>query len=229
MPNDRNGGFRVAVTRDVRRSDGTFTFAPYNLEPLERAGIPWRFLDDDTLTPEALADVDGLYHYATPLPTTTLDDVERLAVIARHGVGLDYLDVRGLHRARHRRDDHAGRRDEADGLGGSDAGAGPRAPAERPQPGAARGRLGRGALPPAGHRPVRPHPRRDRLRPHRPRRRATARPWGMRGTGHAAERRSPRTEVTYVAGELLARGRRRRRRLPVDRETHDLLDRAGWR
>ena len=94
MPNDRNGGFRVAVTRDVRRSDGTFTFAPYNLEPLERAGIPWRFLDDDTLTPEALADVDGLYHYATPLPTTTLDRVERLAVIARHGVGLDYLDVR---------------------------------------------------------------------------------------------------------------------------------------
>ena len=94
MPSDRNGGFRVAVTRDVRRSDGTFTFAPYNLEPLERAGIPWRFLDDDTLTPEALADVDGLYHYATPLPTTTLDRVERLAVIARHGVGLDYLDVR---------------------------------------------------------------------------------------------------------------------------------------
>jgi phosphoglycerate dehydrogenase-like enzyme len=93
MPDDRNGSFRVAVTRDVRRPDGTFTFAPYDLEPLERAGIPWRFLEDDALTPEALADVDGLYHYATPLPTTTLDDVERLAVIARHGVGLDYLDV----------------------------------------------------------------------------------------------------------------------------------------
>jgi phosphoglycerate dehydrogenase-like enzyme len=93
MPNDRNGVFRVSVTRDVRRPDGTFTFAPYDLEPLERAGIPWRFLEGDTLTPEALADVDGLYHYATPLPTPTLDDVERLTVIARHGVGLDYLDV----------------------------------------------------------------------------------------------------------------------------------------
>jgi D-3-phosphoglycerate dehydrogenase len=93
MPDARNGGFRVAVTRDVRRPNGAFSFAPYNLEPLERAGIPWRFLDDDTLTPEALADVDGLYHYATPLPTTTVDDVERLTVIARHGVGLDYLDV----------------------------------------------------------------------------------------------------------------------------------------
>jgi phosphoglycerate dehydrogenase-like enzyme len=93
MPDDRNGGFRVAVTRDVRRLDGTFTFAPYDLEPLERAGIPWRFLDDHALTPEALADVDGLYHYAVPLPTTTLDRVERLTVIARHGVGLDYVDV----------------------------------------------------------------------------------------------------------------------------------------
>jgi phosphoglycerate dehydrogenase-like enzyme len=93
MPNDRNGSFRVAVTCDVRRPDGTFTFAPYDLEPLERAGIPWRFLEDDALTSETLADVDGLYHYATPLPTTTLDGVERLTVIARHGVGLDYLDV----------------------------------------------------------------------------------------------------------------------------------------
>jgi phosphoglycerate dehydrogenase-like enzyme len=93
MPNDRNGRFRVAVTRDVRRPDGTFTFAPYDLQPLERAGIPWHFLEDDALTPEALAGVDGLYHYATPLPTTTVDGVERLAVIARHGVGLDYLDV----------------------------------------------------------------------------------------------------------------------------------------
>jgi phosphoglycerate dehydrogenase-like enzyme len=93
MPDDRNGGFQVAVTRDVRRPDGTFTFAPYDLQPLERAGIPWRFLEEDVLVPEALADVDGLYHYATPLPTTTLDGVERLAVIARHGVGLDYLDV----------------------------------------------------------------------------------------------------------------------------------------
>ena len=93
MPNDRNGTFRVGVTRDVRRPDGTFTFAPYDLTPLERHGIAWRFLEDDALTPEALTDVDGLYHYATQLPTPTLDAVDRLAVIARHGVGLDYLDV----------------------------------------------------------------------------------------------------------------------------------------
>jgi phosphoglycerate dehydrogenase-like enzyme len=94
MPNDRNGVFRVGVTRDVRRPDGTFRFAPFDLAPLGRAGISWQFLEDDTLTPDSLADVDGLYHYAVPLPAETLDRVERLAVIARHGVGLDFLDLR---------------------------------------------------------------------------------------------------------------------------------------
>lgn len=81
------------MTRDVRRPDGTFTFAPYDLSPLEEAGIVWHFLDHDSLTPAALAGIDGLYHYAAPLSAATLDGVERLAVIARHGVGLDFLDL----------------------------------------------------------------------------------------------------------------------------------------
>jgi hypothetical protein len=59
MPNDRNGVFRVGVTRDVRRPDGTFRFAPFDLAPLGRAGISWQFLEDDALTPDSLADVDG--------------------------------------------------------------------------------------------------------------------------------------------------------------------------
>ena len=217
MPNDRNGGFRVAVTRDVRRSDGTFTFAPYNLEPLERAGIPWRFLDDDTLTPEALADVDGLYHYATPLPTTTLDGVERLAVIARHGVGLDYLDVaacteRGIAvtitpdgvtrpmasaavtlvlALAHRLSD----RDRA--LHEGDWGAGRFLPRGTGLSGRTLGVIGYGRI------------GRDVVR--------LLEPWGMRVL---VTQRTPVTEaeVTYVPlDELLARGRRRRRRLPADR------------
>jgi phosphoglycerate dehydrogenase-like enzyme len=93
MPNDRKATFRVGVTRDVRRPDGTFVFAPFDLSPLDHAGIEWQFLEDD-LTPDTLADVDGLYHYAAPLPTAALDGSRRLAVIARHGVGLDFLDVR---------------------------------------------------------------------------------------------------------------------------------------
>jgi phosphoglycerate dehydrogenase-like enzyme len=93
MLDDRNGGFQVGVTRDVRRPDGTFRFAPYDLAPLEQAGISWRFLEDDRLTPDALAGIDGLYHYATAVPAASLDAAARLVVIARHGVGLDYVDV----------------------------------------------------------------------------------------------------------------------------------------
>jgi phosphoglycerate dehydrogenase-like enzyme len=94
MPNDQNGVFRVGVTRDVRWPNGTFRFAPFDLAPLDRAGISWQFLENDALTPDSLADVDGLYHYAVPLTNETLSRVERLAVIARHGVGLDFLDLR---------------------------------------------------------------------------------------------------------------------------------------
>ncbi len=93
MPLDQKLDFRVGVTRDVRRPDGTFTFAPYDLSALDAAGIAWGFLPEDTLTPDVLDGIDGLYHYATPLPAATLEGVERLAVIARHGVGLDYLDL----------------------------------------------------------------------------------------------------------------------------------------
>ena len=39
--------FRIGVTRDVRRPDGTLSFAPFDLEPLDRAGVAWSFLDDD--------------------------------------------------------------------------------------------------------------------------------------------------------------------------------------
>ncbi len=92
---DRNTAFRVGVTRDVRRPDGTFTFSPFDLAPLERAGIAWRFLDEDArpLTPDLLAGIDGLYHFSAPVTAASLDGVDRLAVIARHGVGLDFVDL----------------------------------------------------------------------------------------------------------------------------------------
>src|SRR5512132_419 len=95
MPNDRNGAFRVGVTRDVRRPDGSFTFAPFDLSPLDDAGVPWEFLAEDArpLTADLLADLDGLYHYSAPLTAASLDGVERLALVARHGVGLDFVDV----------------------------------------------------------------------------------------------------------------------------------------
>ncbi len=95
MPEDRTAPFRVGVTRDVRRPDGTLAFAPYDLSDLDRAGVAWEFLAEDTrpLTPELLVELDGLYHFSAPVTGASLEGVERLAILARHGVGLDFVDV----------------------------------------------------------------------------------------------------------------------------------------
>ena len=90
---DQNARFRVGVTREVRCLDGSFTFAPFDLSALDRAGVPWSFLQEDTLTAGSLAGIDGLYHYSAPLPATSLEGADRLVVVARHGVGLDFVDV----------------------------------------------------------------------------------------------------------------------------------------
>jgi len=92
---DDHGPFRVGVTRDIRRRDGALVFAPIGLEALERPGIEWRFLADDAreLTPELLGDLDGLCHFSPAVTAASLDGVERLAIVARHGVGLDSVDL----------------------------------------------------------------------------------------------------------------------------------------
>ena len=95
MPEDRTDTFRIGVTRDVRRLDGSFVFAPYDLSALEVDGIRWEFLDGDArpLLPSQLQGFDGLYHFSAPLDAGSLEGVERLAILARHGVGLDFVDV----------------------------------------------------------------------------------------------------------------------------------------
>ena len=69
MPKDRTDPFRIGVTRDVRRSDGSFVFAPHDLGSLEVDGIEWQFLAEDArpLRPSLLAGLDGLYHFSAPV------------------------------------------------------------------------------------------------------------------------------------------------------------------
>ena len=89
--------FRVGVTRDIRLPDGSFVFAPIGLEPLDRAlGIEWEFLAEDLheLTPELIRDYDALFHFSPAVTAASLEGVERLAILARHGVGLDNIDLR---------------------------------------------------------------------------------------------------------------------------------------
>jgi phosphoglycerate dehydrogenase-like enzyme len=96
MQTDRQvAPFRVGVTRDLRRPDGTLAFAPFDLSALEVDGVEWAFLSDDVrpLTPDLLADIDGLYHFSTQVTAESLEGVGRLAILARHGVGLDFIDL----------------------------------------------------------------------------------------------------------------------------------------
>jgi phosphoglycerate dehydrogenase-like enzyme len=86
--------FRVGVTADLRAADGRFVFEPIGLEALETAGVEWAFVDGTgELRPDQLDGVDGLYHFAAPVTAASLEGVDRLAIVARHGVGLDFVDV----------------------------------------------------------------------------------------------------------------------------------------
>jgi D-3-phosphoglycerate dehydrogenase len=95
MHPDHTAPFRIGVTRDLRRPDGSLALAPFGLDALEREGVSWHFLAEDArpLTPELLRDLDGLYHFSVPLTAASLDGVERLALVARNGVGLDFIDL----------------------------------------------------------------------------------------------------------------------------------------
>jgi phosphoglycerate dehydrogenase-like enzyme len=70
-------------------------FLPYGLEPLDRAGIAWELLAEQTaeLRPEQIAAYDALLHSAARVTATTLVGADRLALLARHGVGLDMVDL----------------------------------------------------------------------------------------------------------------------------------------
>jgi phosphoglycerate dehydrogenase-like enzyme len=91
----QDDAFQVGVTRDLVRSDGSLVFAPIGLETLDRPGFARRFLDENRpqLTSDDLAGLDALFHFSPAVVAASLEGVERLALIARHGVGLDFLDL----------------------------------------------------------------------------------------------------------------------------------------
>jgi phosphoglycerate dehydrogenase-like enzyme len=95
MPEDRNATFRIGVTRDLRTADGGLAFAPFDLAALDVDGVVWDFLAEDVrpLDPALLDGLDGLYHFSTPVTAASVAGLERLAILARHGVGLDFIDV----------------------------------------------------------------------------------------------------------------------------------------
>ena len=88
---------KVGLTRDILDSRGEPAFGAAALEILDRApGIAWEYLD--SVVPEITADhaarYDALYVNLPRVPAAAVARLDcRLAVVARHGVGYDSVDI----------------------------------------------------------------------------------------------------------------------------------------
>jgi phosphoglycerate dehydrogenase-like enzyme len=88
--------FRVGLTRDFLRPDGTFAYGDVGLGLLDEApGVTRDFLAEDAreLPSEQVRGYDALLVLAPRISAATLEGADRLAIIARFGVGYDSVDV----------------------------------------------------------------------------------------------------------------------------------------
>ncbi len=87
--------FRVALSGDFRKPDGTPTFNDFDLTPLQAApGVEMAFLDNaNPLLGSQLEDFDALILLAHRFDATSVPKSGRLSVVARFGVGYDTVDV----------------------------------------------------------------------------------------------------------------------------------------
>lgn len=87
--------FRVALSGDFRKGDGTPTYPDFDLTPLSAAeNVETVFLDSASpLKAEQLEDVDALILLGHRFAASSVPASGRLAVVARFGVGYDTVDV----------------------------------------------------------------------------------------------------------------------------------------
>lgn len=88
--------FRVGLTRDFLNPQGQIAFGDIGLSRLDTVpGLEWEFLRDEVveLTPAQIAEYDALLVLAPRVTARTLAGSQRLAVVARFGVGYDTVDV----------------------------------------------------------------------------------------------------------------------------------------
>lgn len=91
-----NEPFRVGITRDFLKPDGTLAFGDIGLDLLSQASrIEHEFLPDYglELPPQSAAEFDALLVLAPRVTRETLAGGNRLAIVARFGVGYDNVDV----------------------------------------------------------------------------------------------------------------------------------------
>jgi D-3-phosphoglycerate dehydrogenase len=88
--------FKVGITRDTVRTDGTSIFDPAALDIFTQAGLQWEFLADDVkeVTGAHAAQYDALCVFNPKVTAATLAGADRrVRIIARMGVGYDSVDV----------------------------------------------------------------------------------------------------------------------------------------
>jgi phosphoglycerate dehydrogenase-like enzyme len=87
--------FRVALSGDFKKPDGSPTFPDFDLKPLISAkNVEMAYIQaDNPLQPEQLADFDALILLVPRLAKESIPTNGRLSVVARFGVGYDNVDV----------------------------------------------------------------------------------------------------------------------------------------
>ncbi len=87
--------FRVALSGDFKKADGTPVFPDFDLEPLRTApGVEMQYLESaNPLRAEQLEDFDALILLAHRFAAESVPKSGRLGVVARFGVGYDTVDV----------------------------------------------------------------------------------------------------------------------------------------
>ncbi len=87
--------FRVALSGDFKKPDGSPTFPDFDLAPLQAApGVEFAFLEAaNPLRAEQLADFDALILLQPRFARESIHPNGRLSVVARFGVGYDNVDV----------------------------------------------------------------------------------------------------------------------------------------
>lgn len=90
------GSFRVGVTRDFLKPDGSHGFGDVGLSRLDAApGVLWEFLPEKRreLLAEDVSSYDALLVLSPLVTAASVSGADRLAVVARFGVGWDSVDA----------------------------------------------------------------------------------------------------------------------------------------
>jgi D-3-phosphoglycerate dehydrogenase len=88
--------FRVGGTRDFLKPDGTIGYGDIGLGLLDAAPrVEWEFLAEEAreLRADQVGNYDALLVLGPRVTGSTLEGAERLAVVARFGVGYDSIDI----------------------------------------------------------------------------------------------------------------------------------------